>query len=108
MTDDHGGYRSMHEQYIHEVINHAVEYVRGNIHTNSIENFWSLLKRTIKGTYVSVEPFHLDKYINEQTFRFNNRKGHDGNRFLIALDSVSGRRLTYVDLIGSKPASSRY
>ncbi len=103
ITDDHGGYRSMHEQYMHHVINHAVEYVRGNIHTNSIENFWSLLKRTIKGTYVSVEPFHLDKYVNEQTFRFNNRKGHDGNRFLTALDAVSGRRLTYADLIGSKP-----
>jgi len=80
------------------------KYVNGNIHTNSIENFWSLLKRTIKGTYVSVEPFHLDKYVNEQTFRFNNRSGNEGTRFLTALDAVSGRRLTYSDLIGSKPS----
>lgn len=108
ITDDHGGYRSMHEQYMHQVINHAVEYVNGSIHTNSIENFWSLLKRTIKGTYVSVEPFHLGKYVNEQTFRFNNRKGNDGTRFLTALDAVAGRRLTYVDLIGSKPSNTEY
>lgn len=104
ITDGHGGYRQMSEAYRHEVIDHAVEYVRGNIHTNSIENFWSLLKRTIKGTYVSVEPFHLQKYVEEQVFRFNERKGNDGTRFLTALDSVSGRRLTYSDLIGSKPS----
>jgi transposase-like protein len=65
MTDDAGGYRKMTEEFTHEVINHAVEYVRGNVHTNSIENFWSLLKRTIKGTYISVSPAHLQKYVEE-------------------------------------------
>lgn len=102
-TDDHGGYRAMSDQYKHEIINHAVEYVNGNIHTNSIENFWSLLKRTIKGTYVSVEPFHLQKYVTEQTFRFNERKGNDQTRFLTALGSVNGKRLTYANLTESKP-----
>lgn len=107
-TDDHGGYRAMSDAYRHEVINHAVEYVRGNVHTNSIENFWSLLKRTIKGTYVSVEPYHLQKYVEEQVFRFNERKGNDQTRFLTALGSVNGKRLTYNDLIGSKPSSTEH
>ncbi len=80
-TDEWRSYRGLDEDYIHEVINHGVEYVRGNIHTNGNENFWSLLKRTIKGTYVSVEPFHLERYLAEQTFRFNERKGNDGDRF---------------------------
>jgi transposase-like protein len=105
-TDDAGGYRTMSEAYRHEVINHAFEYVRDNVHTNSIENFWSLLKRSIKGTYVSVEPFHLQKYVTEQTFRYNERKGNDKDRFLTALNSVKGKRLTYADLIGSKPSSA--
>jgi transposase-like protein len=99
-TDDHGGYRKMSDDFIHEVINHAVEYVRDNVHTNGIENFWSLLKRSIKGTYVSVEPFHLEKYIAEQTFRFNERKGKDKDRFLKVVGGVSGKRLTYKDLTG--------
>lgn len=105
ITDGHGGYRKMSEAYRHEVINHAVEYVRGNVHTNSIENFWSLLKRSIKGTYVSVEPFHLQKYVEEQVFRFNERKENDQTRFLTALNSVNGKRLTYSDLTGNKPES---
>lgn len=108
ITDDHGGYRKMSEEYRHEVINHAVEYVNGTIHTNSIENFWSLLKRTIKGTYVSVEPFHLQKYVEEQVFRFNERKGNDGQRFLTALNQVAGKRLTYADLTGSKPTGTEH
>lgn len=100
-TDDAGGYRNMSDEYVHEVINHAVEYVRDSIvHTNSIENFWSLLKRSIKGTYVSVSPAHLQKYVEEQMFRFNERKGNDQMRFLALLDQISGKRLTYSELTG--------
>jgi transposase-like protein len=101
-TDEWRSYRGLDEDYIHEVINHSIEYVKGNIHTNGIENFWSLLKRTIKGTYVSVEPFHLGRYLAEQTFRFNERKGNDKERFLGVLKAVSGKRLTYNELIGSQ------
>lgn len=103
ITDDHGGYRNMRDEYTHQVINHAVEYVRDNVHTNSIENFWSLLKRTIKGTYVSVEPFHLEKYVTEQTFRYNEREGNDQNRFIELLKGVADKRLTYAELTGSFP-----
>jgi len=100
MTDDHGGYRKMTDEYIHEVINHTIEYVRDNVHTNSIENFWSLLKRSIKGTYVSVSPEHLQKYVEEKTFRYNGRKGKDKDRFMEILNSVSGKRLTCTQLTG--------
>lgn len=100
ITDDAGGYRNMTDDYTHQVINHAVEYVRGSVHTNSIENFWSLLKRSIKGTYVSVSPAHLQKYVEEQMFRFNERKTNDQIRFVMLLDHISGKRLTYTDLIG--------
>lgn len=93
-------YNQLGEQYIHNVINHAVEYVNGHIHTNGIENFWSLLKRSIKGTYVSVEPFHLFRYLDEQTFRFNTRKGTDADRFVKAAAALTGKRLTYDELIG--------
>lgn len=99
-TDEWRSYRGLDEQYVHEVINHGVEYVREHIHTNGIENFWALLKRTIKGTYVSVEPFHLGRYLDEQTFRFNERKGKDQDRFLGLLEAVSGKRLTYDELRG--------
>lgn len=106
MTDDAGGYRNMSEEdYIHEIINHAVEYVRGNVHTNSIENFWSLLKRSIKGTYVSVEPSHLQKYVEEQVFRYNERKGDDGQRFHKITSQVAGKRLTYAELTGKTPTA---
>ncbi|HYW73219.1 MAG TPA: transposase, partial [Pyrinomonadaceae bacterium] len=88
------------EEYIHNVINHAVEYVRGNVHTNGIENFWSLLKRALKGTYVSVEPFHLFRYLDEQAFRFNKRKMTDSERFETVLSMVFGKRLEYKELIG--------
>ena len=100
-TDEWRSYRGLDSDYVHEVINHGVEYVRGNIHTNGIENFWALLKRTIKGTYVSVEPFHLGRYLDEQMFRFNERKGKDKDRFLVAASSIGGKRLTYKELIGS-------
>jgi hypothetical protein len=70
-TDAAGGYRGLSGDYQHAVMDHAVEYVRGQVHTNGLENFWSLLKRSLKGTYVSVEPFHLFRYLDEQVFRFN-------------------------------------
>jgi hypothetical protein len=81
-------------------VDHAVEYVRGNVHTNGCENFWSLLKRGLHGTYVSVEPFHLFRYLDEQTFRFNNRKLTDGERFSLAVHGIVGKRLTFDQLTG--------
>ena len=93
-------YRGLDKEYVHKFVNHTETYVEGNVHTNSIENFWALLKRTIKGTYVSVEPFHLFRYLDEQAFRFNERTGTDQTRFVAALGSVTGKRLTYKQLIG--------
>jgi len=101
MTDGWRPYRGLAKEYVHEIVNHAAEeYVRGNVHTNGIENFWSLLKRTIKGTYVSIEPFHVSRYLNEQVFRFNERMDNDAGRFHKALGGVVGRRLTYKELTG--------
>ena len=88
------------QKYTHQVVDHAVEYVRDNVHVNGLENFWSLLKRAIRGTYVSVEPFHLFRYLDEQAFRFNTRLAADGERFLDVVRSVVGKRLTYQHLIG--------
>ena len=104
-TDEHTGYDRLKEQFVHETVTHAYEYVRGRVHTNGIENFWSLLKRELKGTYVAVEPFHLGKYIDEQVFRFNNRGSKDApvndcDRFQMLLSQVAGKRLTYADLTG--------
>ena len=88
-------------EFTHQVVDHAVEYVNGQIHTNGCENFWSLLKRGLKGTYVSVEPFHLHRYIDEQAFRYNNRKDmNDADRFELAVSQIVGRRLTYTELPG--------
>jgi len=101
-TDDHRSYQGLEKDYIHGVIDHGEAYVRGKIHTNGLENFWSLLKRAIKGTYVSVEPFHLFRYLDEEVFRFNNRGDNDGGRFINVLRSVRGKRLTYRALIGSE------
>lgn len=98
MTDEWGGYRGTNFQ--HQVINHAVEYVNGLIHTQGIENFWSLLKRGLGGTYVSVEPFHLFRYIDEQAFRYNNRKYTDAQRFDLAARGMVGKRLTLAELTG--------
>ena len=89
-------------EFVHNVIDHAEAYVNGEVHTNGMENFWSLLKRTIKGTYVSVEPFHLFRYLDEQSFRFNNRKGCDSMRFALALKGIMNKRLTYNALTGSE------
>jgi transposase-like protein len=88
-------------EFVHETVNHVTEYVRGDVHTNGIENFWALLKRTLKGTYVAVEPFHLDQYVGEQVFRFNNRKNKDDyDRFALAVSQATGKRLTHDELTG--------
>lgn len=105
ITDEFTVYQNLDTAYAHEVINHAEEYVRGHIHTNGIENFWSLLKRGINGTYVAVEPFHLDRYVTEQVFRFNNRATKDNpltdaDRFMLAVSQIEGKRLTYAELTG--------
>ncbi|MFN2576479.1 MAG: IS1595 family transposase [Pyrinomonadaceae bacterium] len=102
-TDKHPGYKHLEEEFIHGVINHAERYVDGQIHTNGIENFWSLLKRSIKGTYVAVELFHLFRYLDEQAFRFNNRKANDSDRFIKAASQITGKRLTLKELTGKEP-----
>jgi transposase-like protein len=105
-TDAFMGYHGLDQDYVHGVIDHAERYVDGNVHTNKIENFWSLLKRGIKGTYVSVEPFHLFRYLDEQAFRFNERKATDGERFIGVASSVLGRRLTYAELTGKTESTA--
>ena len=106
-SDELLSYDGLKSNYAHQVINHAVEYVRGNVHTNGMENFWSLLKRSLRGSYVSVEPFHLFRYLDEQVFRFNNRKveGGDFERFSLAMTQAVGRRLTYDELAGRSHAA---
>jgi len=104
-TDQWIGYNSLHEKFVHDVVDHVETYVNGQVHTNGIENFWSLLKRTLKGTYVAVEPFHLQRYVDEQVFRFNNRKDgtrklSDSERFDTAMSQVIGKRLTFAELTG--------
>ena len=84
--------------FVHDFVNHQREYVRGNVYTNSVENFWALLQRGLKGTYVSVEPYHLSAYVDEQCFRFNQRKATDGERFTRAMAMTKGCRLTYEKL----------
>jgi transposase-like protein len=104
-TDQAVAYNQLQKTYIHETVNHAMEYVRGEVHTNSLENFWSLLKRNLAGTYVAVEPFHLDRYLAEQVFRFNHRKEwNDLGRFHLAMSGVAGKRLTYAELTGANAA----
>jgi transposase-like protein len=105
-TDALKSYEGMSE-FQHEVIAHAVAYVNGQCHTNGCENFWSLLKRSLGGTYVSVEPFHLFRYLDEQTFRYNTRKGmSDGQRFSIAVKLIVGKRLTFDELTGKAAAQA--
>jgi transposase-like protein len=99
-TDELKSYMGLDKDFVHETINHAECYVQGHIHTNSIENFWSLFKRCCHGTYVSIEPFHLFRYLSEEEFRFNERKSTDGQRFAKAAGAVAGKRLTYRELIG--------
>jgi transposase-like protein len=105
-TDGWVGYDGLAaQQFIHETVTHVDEYVRGQVHTQGIENFWSLLKRTLSGTYVAVEPFHLDRYLDEQVFRYNNRATkdnplNDADRFSALLMQLAGKRLTYAELTG--------
>lgn len=106
-TDASATYRlaANEADFVHEVVDHSREYVRGAVHTQGIENFWSLLKRTLRGTYVAVEPFHLDRYLDEQAFRFNNRATkdnplNDSDRFTYLMSQVAGKRLTYAQLTG--------
>jgi transposase-like protein len=101
-TDSHPSYGDLPKLHEHKVIDHAEKYVDGQIHTNGCENFWSLLKRAIKGTYVYVEPFHLFRYLDEQSFRFNERGGNDRARFLLAPVGIVHKRLTYKALTGSE------
>jgi transposase-like protein len=106
-TDAAVGYDHLGDDFVHEVVNHAKEYVRGQVHTQGLDNFWSLLKRTLRGTYVAVEPFHLDRYLDEQVFRFNNRATkenplNDADRFAFLMSQVAGKRLTYAQLTGKE------
>jgi transposase-like protein len=91
-------YLKLDSDLLHEMVDHAIEYVRGKVHTNGMENFWSLLKRSLKGTYVSVDPVHLFRYLDEQVFRFNERKLNDAMRFFHVASEVVGKRLTYAQL----------
>jgi transposase-like protein len=105
-TDRATGYDDLAlKDFVHETVNHLEEYVRGQVHTQGIENFWSLLKRGLTGTYIAVEPFHLDRYCDEQAFRYNNRATknnplNDADRFVLAVSQISGKRLTYAELTG--------
>jgi transposase-like protein len=113
-TDGWVGYDNLAAQeFVHETVNHMEEYVRGNVHTQGIENFWSLLKRGLTGTYIAVEPFHLDRYVDEQVFRFNNRATrdnplNDADRFMLAVSQISGKRLTYAELTGKVGETTRF
>lgn len=111
-TDGYPAYdRLAAQEYIHATVNHVEEFVRGQVHTQGIDNFWSLLKRTLTGTYVAVEPFHLDRYVTEQVFRFNNRATKDNpltdaDRVALLLSQVAGTRLTYAEVTGKAGATS--
>jgi hypothetical protein len=104
-TDEHTGYMDISPDYVHSVVNHLENYVSGRVHTNGLENFWSLLKRGLNGTYVAVEPFHLFRYVDEQAFRYNNRATKDNpltdaDRFHLALSQIAGKRLTFAEVTG--------
>jgi transposase-like protein len=104
-TDELHGYWGLNEQFKHQIIDHAMKYVDGRVHTNGMENFWSLLKRGLGGTYVSVEPFHLFRYLDEQMFRFNNRATKDNpltdsDRFDLVVRQIVGKRITFAQLTG--------
>src|SRR5438105_4112030 len=112
-SDEFAGYYGLKDGYVHKVINHLEGYVKENVHTNGIENFWSLLKRGLGGTYVAVEPFHLFRYVDEQAFRFNNRKDgdrkiSDAERFDAALSQIVGKRLTFTELTGKDGSATPF
>lgn len=98
VTDALASYQGLDAHYVHKVVDHAEKYVDGLVHTNGLENFWSLLKRSLGGTYVSVQPYHLFRYLDEQAYRFNARGGNDGDRFEEILGRATGRRVTWAEL----------
>lgn len=97
-TDALRSYIGMDADYVHKVVDHAICYAKDNVHTNGLENFWCLFKRAIKGTYISVAPFHLFRYLDEQAYRFNKRNGTDADRFQLAVASLTGKKLAYANL----------
>ncbi|HWE95694.1 MAG TPA: IS1595 family transposase [Tepidisphaeraceae bacterium] len=99
-TDSLASYVGLNPEFVHDFVDHAECYAKGAVHTNGLENYWSLFKRCIKGTHVSVEPFHLFRYLDAEAFRFNNRQVEDGDRFVMVLKGAEGKRLTYKGLIG--------
>ncbi len=104
-SDEWVAYKGLETEYQHQVVDHAMKYVDGRVHTNGLENFWSLLKRGLSGTYVSVEPFHLFRYLDEQMFRYNNRATKDNpltdsDRFSYVVSKLFGKRLTFAELTG--------
>lgn len=99
-TDAATAYEGLSLSFLHKTVDHGTEFVRGDVHTNGTENFWSLLKRAIKGTYIRVASFHLHRYAGEQAFRFNTRTDNDGSRFDVLMQRVLGKRLTYRQLAG--------
>jgi transposase-like protein len=103
-TDAWIGYEGLDREFGHGFVDHAERYVNGKVHTNGLENFWSLLKRGLKGTYISVEPFHLFRYLDEQAYRYNTRKSTDAQRFIGIMNAVTGKRVTYQKLIGKQEA----
>ena len=111
-TDEYSGYLNLGDgTFVHETVNHVREYVRGQVHTQGIDNFWSLLKRGLTGTYIAVEPYHLDRYVDEQAFRYNNRATKDNpltdaDRFALAVSQIAGKRLTYAELTGKTDTAS--
>ncbi len=106
-TDALASYDGLQSDYMHQVVDHAIEYVRGCVHTNGLENFWSLLKRGIKGTYVSIEPFHLFRYVDEQAYKYNHRSLADSERFSMAVAGIVGKRVTYDELTGKTNLGER-
>ncbi|HEX6803155.1 MAG TPA: IS1595 family transposase [Terriglobales bacterium] len=109
-TDQMVSYDKLAQKYAHEVVNHLEGYVQGRVHTNGMENFWSLLKRSLHGSYVAVEPFHLFRYVDEQVFRYNNRATkdnplNDSDRFDLAVRQIVGKRITYKELTGKEDAA---
>jgi len=110
-TDTFGAYKGLESEFAHQIVDHALRYVDGRVHTNGLENFWSLLKRSLGGTYVSVEPFHLFRYLDEQSFRYNFRGTKenpmtDADRFSIAASQLVGKRITFAQLTGKAGAAA--
>ena len=105
-TDALPTYSSMNHMFVHQFVDHAEAYAIGAVHTNGLENYWSLLKRALHGTYVAVEPFHLFRYLDEQAFRFNNRDWNDAGRFAAVISAIVGRRLTYAQLTAADAATA--